>query len=239
MIVLLKRSFALIICVFIFLFAFCGCEKNGNKTTTSSAKTEETVSVSTTVAITKADPDKDWVYDAEGYDEIYHIPQFNIENEEIKELNKKIATDLYNEVKDGDRPSITYDFAVKDCLLSVCVRFMANSWEERYCAYNVSLSDGTQVTDARYMAAYLRLTDEEYRIAAATAVTNAYEDRYITFRDSNISAYKNYLYKNQSKEVTDTLTGYINPRGELSFCGEMYAFDGAKRFFTSSSVSKQ
>jgi len=217
------------------LTAFGGCAENGKDT--ESTLSLPPVTIPQSIAVTKLEADEEWVYEADGFEGTpNHIPQFNVKAEGIDELNDKILKKFEELSKKSSIRNIHYTFKEKGLLLSVYVEVMDSGWFKEGFTYNVSLGDGSVIDDARTMAAYCGITDEEYRIAAATAVTIEYKSLFASFSDSNGSQFKENLEKNQSKEMTDTYKGYINERGELSFCGQMYGLDGALRGFSSTSV---
>ena len=232
---MLKKT-ALMMALLCLLTVFAGC---GDKETSSdSSSSLPVISVPTSVALTKIHPGEEWIYDADGFDGVgQHVPFINVNSPEITALNDEIAK-TFKEVSGDDKiRNIYYTFMVKNCLLSVYVEVVDDGWFSKGYTYNVSLGDGTVIRDARTMAAYCGLNDEEYRIAAATAVTNEFSALFGSFRDSNGSDFNKNLEKNQSKKMTDTYKGYINERGELSFCGDMYSLDGELRGFSCTSAT--
>ncbi len=216
---------------------FGGCAGKDNADTDSTVSLAP-ITVPNSIAVTKLDVGEEWVYDSDEFGKSSHrVPQFNVKAQGIDELNEEIVKKFKEAAENANTRIINYTFMVKSCLLSVCVEVMDNGWLSKSYAYNVSLGDGSLVDDARTMAAYCGVSDEEYRIAAATAVTNEYGSLYASFSDSNPGSYKENLLKNQSEKMTKTYSGYINERGELSFCGEMYGLDGTLRGFSSTSVT--
>lgn len=231
------KKIAILLAIACSLTVFCGC---GSKETSSldSASSLPPISVPSSISVTKVDSDEEWAYDVKGFEDTPHrIPHINVDSPEVEKLNGEIEEYFREVTKDSNTQNISYTVMVKGCLLSVFVEVVDRGWFSKGYAYNISLGNGSIIEDARTMAAYCGLTDEEYRIAAATAVTNEYGSLFGSFSDSNTGAYNQYLKKNQSKEVTDTFVGYINNRGELSFCGEMYSMDGNMRSFASTSVT--
>lgn len=239
---MLKKLVSAILLIFTLAFLVCGCGKKGDTSSTNSAAVEsEVLEIPDSINVTKADYDKEWVYDAAGFeDTAYHVPYINVNSEAVDSINSKLQKKYKELLETNKYQTVHYTFMEKGCVLSVYISMSTkNGWATEHEAYNISLGDGTQITDSRYMAAYLGLSDEEYRIAAATAVTNEYGSLYGSFSDSNYGQYKKYLELNQSEEITKELTGYINERGELSFCGQMYAMDGSKRSFAMTSATSK
>ena len=235
----MKRKIALLMALICALSLFGGCADKG-KGDTESTVSLEPISVPKNISVTNANDSEEWVYEYDGFkDQPHHVPQFNVNADGVAEINKKIVEKCKGYIDSGKVRNISYTFMMKNCLLSVCIEFMDDGWFKEAFVYNLSLGDGTLVEDARTMAAYCGITDEEYRIAAATAVTIEYKSLFASFSDSNGTQYKENLLKNQSKKMTDKYEGYINERGELSFCGQMYSLDGSMRGFSCTSVQGQ
>lgn len=233
---MIKRiALMLVLCSVLTVFGGCA-GKNENKDTESVVSLAP-ITVPQSIAVTKVDADEEWVYEADGFKgKPFHIPQFNVKAKGIDELNKKLVDTFGEYSKKSAVRNIHYTSYVKDLVLSVYVEIVDNGWFKQGYVYNLSLGDGSLIRDARTMAAYCGLSDEEYRIAAATAVTIEYSSLFASFSDSNGTQFKENLEKNQSKEMTDTYKPYINERGELSFCGQMYGMDGTLRGFSSTSA---
>lgn len=230
------KKIALLMVLICAFSLFGGCSGKGSDGAESTVSLEP-ISIPKNVTVTKADSYEEWVYEYDGFEgEPYHIPQFNVNIEGISDINKKILDKCKEYIDSGKVRNISYTFMLKNCLLSVYIEVVDNSWFKEGFVYNLSLGDGSLVEDARTMAAYCGLTDEEYRIAAATAATIEYKTLFASFSDSDGTRFKENLLKNQSKKMTDTYKGYINEHGELSFCGEMYGIDGSMRGFACTSV---
>lgn len=237
-----RKIIALVLVTVFAAATFCGCKGNGKASSSvpnTASEIAEEIKVPTEIEVTKADGSQEWVYDAPGYKSAaYHVPHINIDSKDVEKLNAEIAEFCKNAEDKNEYKTVYYTFMEKGNLLSVAMS-LSNSygWEVKHLAYNISLYDGSAITDPRYMAAYLGLTDEEYRIAAATAVTNNFYSLFASFQDSNFAEFKSNLEKNQKEETTKTFTGFINERGELAFCGEMYGMKGDKQSFSCSSAA--
>lgn len=212
----------------------CAAKGKGNVDSTTSLAP---IKVPDSIAVSKLDPSGEWVYDSEEFEGTPHrVPQFNVDSQGIAEINEKIVKNCKELANSGNKRNISYTYIVKKFLISVYIEIIEDGWFYKSYAYNISLGDGSLVDDARTMAAYCGISDEDYRIAAATAVTNEYAPLYASFSDSHREAYYTNLEKNQSDKMTKTYKGYINKRSELCFCGQMYGLDGSLRYFSATSV---
>lgn len=231
-----KVSFVMALICAVAVFGGCAGKDKSNP---SSDVSLAPITVPQSIAVSKLDASEEWVYDSAEFEGTsHHIPQFNVNSQEISEINKEIVKNCKEIAENGNKRNISYSYIlVKNCLLSVHIEIIENGWFYKSYAYNVSLGDGSLIEDARTMAAYCGISDEEYRISAATAVTNEYVSLFEAIKHSNTSGYKENLLKNQSEERTKTYTGYINERKELCFCGEMYGIEGNLKNFAATSVT--
>ena len=176
-----------------------------------------------------------------GYE--YHIPQINIDSEEVNAINKEIWEQLYDEgmstvlecISLGTSvyiTSISYDCAVNDDILSLYTKICYHDGSNYHLVYNISVSTGS-VVSTQDLLSYAGFTEEAYLEAAKQSIGSYFLSYYAydpAEKAEFIKYHRVFLEKTLQDDSIKQARPFMNDKGELCLITKMYSSAGAEYY---------
>ncbi len=176
---------------------------------------------------------------------IYRIPHINIEGDTVKQINKKIYDSLstvidnaVSEIAEYGSPissyEISYRWAVNEDILSLVIvnrSLPDDGGGDEYMVYNISVSEGTIVSDESIISAS-GLSKEQFYEKAQQVLGSHYWSGVDTSNknfksDSYVGSFNEQLKKTISKDNIDRSYLYINDENQLCIVAFEYSMAGS------------
>ena len=173
----------------------------------------------------------------------YHIPKINIDDAAIAQLNQEIYAGLeyYHISSDiaaygfADH-SASYQWSVNGSILSLVTKTddtMA-AWTE-YSVYNISILDGTEITDEELVSS-VGLSMDDYYIKVEQALGSKYWEGWDRaneqFQNNSFCEMFNAQLENTiSQENLRKALPYLNSEGQLCIIAPIYSMAGADYYY--------
>lgn len=241
----MKNKILSLIIVFILiiaLFVLAGCGTDNINEASEPVTENEGLNEVTEQQITKIDEEKEIVYSV--FDKEYdyfdektqvEIPAFNINTEEIKELNSKIEEE-YQKIAEADEEfgatEVNYEYYVNDDIVSLVItKTYLEASQETYEVYNVNQKTGTVLEKEDILTAK-NITEDAYETKIAEQISAKFDETTAAFKE--MVGYEDVKEKNNSKEncSLENTEVYINKDGKLSYIANMYSLAGADKYQT-------
>ena len=214
----------------------CGAEE------TNEAGEQTSQNEVTEQQITKIDEEKEIVYSV--FDKEYdyfdektqvEIPAFNINTEEIKELNSKIEEE-YQEVAEANEEfgatEVTYEYYVNDDIVSLVIKKAhLESSIYNYAVYNVNQKTG-EILDKEGILTAKNITKSEYEEKIAKQISTKFDENTAALKE--MGGYEELKEKNNSKEncSLENTEVYLGNNGKLQYIANVYSIAGAEKYQT-------
>lgn len=235
-------SLSIVFILIIALFGLSGCGTDNTNEASEPVPENKTLNEVTEQQITKIDEEKEIVYSV--FDKEYdyfdektqvEIPAFNINTEEIKELNSKIEEE-YQEVAEANEEfgatEVTYEYYVNDDIVSLVItKTYLEASQITYEVYNVNQKTGTVLEKEDILTAK-NITVDDYEVEIAKQISAKFEENTAAFKE--MGGYEELKEKNNSKEncSLENTEVYINEEGKLSYIANVYSLAGADKYQT-------
>ena len=169
----------------------------------------------------------------------YHIPKINIDDAAIAQLNQEIYAGLeYDHIASDIAAygfadhSASYQWSVNGSILSLVTKTddtMA-AWTE-YSVYNISILDGTEITDEELVSS-VGLSMDDYYIKVEQALGSKYWEGWDRaneqFQNNSFCEMFNAQLENTiSQENLRKALPYLNSEGQLCIIAPIYSMAGA------------
>ena len=177
----------------------------------------------------------------EGFE--YHIPKINLDDSATVQLNQEIYDTLKYERLEADvseygyaEHSASYEWAVNGDVLSLVIEVEGTMWAwTDYYIYNVSILDGTRISDESVIAD-AGFTMDEYYTKTEQALGSSYWDGWNRtdemFQDNGFCEMFNAQLKNTiSRENVESALPYMNRSGQLCVIAPIYSLAGADYYY--------
>ena len=177
----------------------------------------------------------------EGFE--YHIPKINLDDSATVQLNQEIYDTLKYERLEADvseygyaEHSASYEWAVNGDMLSLVIEVEGTMWAwTDYYIYNVSILDGTRISDENVIAD-AGFTMDEYYTKTEQALGSSYWDGWNRtdemFQDNGFCEMFNAQLKNTiSRENVESALPYMNRGGQLCVIAPIYSLAGADYYY--------
>ncbi len=177
------------------------------------------------------------VYDAFYYDrdtghggiEVFRIPAFRLDGQEIDALNQEIFDELSQKLFQGDKlfgDECAYRFAQNGDVLSLVIKLVQYD-QPHYYVYNLSASEKRLLSDNEVLNA-CGISEEDYRDRARHALGSVFWDLYgEELNDPErrsqlpLEMMEQCLQNTISDEIIDTAQPYIDESGHLCAAGHV------------------
>ncbi len=233
-------SLSIVFILIIALFSLPGCGTDSTNMEGEPVTENETLNEVTEQQVTKIDEKKEIVYSV--FDKEYdyfdektqvEIPAFNINTEEIKELNSKIEEE-YQEIAEANEEfgstEVTYEYYVNDDIVSLVIKkSYLEASQETYEVYNVNQKTGTVLEKEDILTAK-NITKDAYEAKIAEQISAKFDETTAAFKE--MVGYEDIKEKNNSKEncSLENTEIYINEEGKLSYIANVYSLAGAEKY---------
>lgn len=233
-------SLSIVFILIIALFNLSGCGTDNTNEASEPVSENETLNEVTEQQVTKIDEEKEIVYSV--FDKEYdyfdektqvEIPAFNINTEEIKELNSKIEEE-YQEVAEANEEfgstEVTYEYYVNDDIVSLVIKkSYLEASQDTYEVYNVNQKTGTVLEKEDILTAK-NITVDAYEAKIAEQISAKFDETTAAFKE--MVGYEEIKEKNDSKEncSLENTEVYINEEGKLSYIANVYSLAGAEKY---------
>lgn len=227
----MKKTVALLLAV-IFAFSFSACKSDdtssGSAVSGSAVTAEETIPETDIkdINVAKLDEDEDWVINT-SENGVYAIPKFNVQSDYAEKLNKQLY-DKYSVMAEKDNDSgyrAAYcKYSKYGSVVSMIITAYTTHSTTEYEIHNISLTDGTEVTDEK-LVNYCKLTRSEYNKNLSDGMEYVFKTYYGSFSDSDSVKYEKYLNKTISADNLKNVRLYLSNSSTLSAVGTLYHFD--------------
>lgn len=205
------------------------------------AETESQMETETAAPADYTDLVKDaFTYVNESGFQEFHVPEIELEHEDVKQINAEIMADYYDlfiksEIQKDSALSIvtdwvSYTWSVHDDILSLCIH--AHSvWDlDDYSVYNVSASTGERIPDSKVLA-YAELNEAAYKDIARKGLEKAFVTRYPEeLKESSNPEIQSFYDECLAETLTDDNVAlskpYLNENGQLCCTGKLYSLAG-------------
>ena len=173
----------------------------------------------------------------------YHIPKINIDDAAIAQLNQEIYAGLeYDHIASDSAAygfadhSASYQCSVNGSILSLVTKTddtMA-AWTE-YSVYNISILDGTEITDEELVSS-VGLSMDDYYIKVEQALGSKYWEGWDRaneqFQNNSFCEMFNAQLENTiSQENLRKALPYLNSEGQLCIIAPIYSMAGADYYY--------
>ena len=173
----------------------------------------------------------------------YHIPKINIDDAAIAQLNQEIYAGLeYDHIASDIAAygfadhSASYQWSVNGSILSLVTKTddtMA-AWTE-YSVYNISILDGTEITDEELVSS-VGLSMDDYYIKVEQALGSKYWEGWDRaneqFQNNSFCEMFNAQLENTiSQENLRKALPYLNSEGQLCSIAPIYSMAGADYYY--------
>ena len=173
----------------------------------------------------------------------YHIPKINIDDAAIAQLNQEIYAGLeYDHIASDIAAygfadhSASYQWSVNGSILSLVTKTddtMA-AWTE-YSVYNISILDGTEITDEELVSS-VGLSMDDYYIKVEQALGSTYWEGWDRaneqFQNNSFCEMFNAQLENTiSQENLRKALPYLNSEGQLCIIAPIYSMAGADYYY--------
>lgn len=173
----------------------------------------------------------------------YHIPKINIDDAAIAQLNQEIYAGLeYDHIASDIAAygfadhSASYQWSVNGSILSLVTKTddtMA-PWTE-YSVYNISILDGTEITDEELVSS-VGLSMDDYYIKVEQALGSKYWEGWDRaneqFQNNSFCEMFNAQLENTiSQENLRKALPYLNSEGQLCIIAPIYSMAGADYYY--------
>ena len=173
----------------------------------------------------------------------YHIPKINIDDAAIAQLNQEIYAGLeYDHIASDIAAygfadhSASYQWSVNGSILSLVTKTddtMA-AWTE-YSVYNISILDGTEITDEELVSS-VGLSMDDYYIKVEQALGSKYWEGWDRaneqFQNNSFCEMFNAQLENTiSHENLRKALPYLNSEGQLCIIAPIYSMAGADYYY--------
>ena len=173
----------------------------------------------------------------------YHIPKINIDDAAIAQLNQEIYAGLeYDHIASDIAAygfadhSASYQWSVNGSILSLVTKTddtMA-AWTE-YSVYNMSILDGTEITDEELVSS-VGLSMDDYYIKVEQALGSKYWEGWDRaneqFQNNSFCEMFNAQLENTiSQENLRKALPYLNSEGQLCIIAPIYSMAGADYYY--------
>ena len=173
----------------------------------------------------------------------YHIPKINIDDAAIAQLNQEIYAGLeYDHIASDIAAygfadhSASYQWSVNGSILSLVTKTddtMA-AWTE-YSVYNISILDGTEITDEELVSS-VGLSMDDYYIKVEQALGSKYWEGWDRaneqFQNNSFCEMFNAQLENTiSQENLRKALPYLNSEGQLCIIAPIYSMAGADYYY--------
>lgn len=173
----------------------------------------------------------------------YHIPKINIDDAAIVQLNQEIYAGLeYDHIASDIAAygfadhSASYQWSVNGSILSLVTKTddtMA-AWTE-YSVYNISILDGTEITDEELVSS-VGLSMDDYYIKVEQALGSKYWEGWDRaneqFQNNSFCEMFNAQLENTiSQENLRKALPYLNSEGQLCIIAPIYSMAGADYYY--------
>ena len=173
----------------------------------------------------------------------YHIPKINIDDAAIAQLNQEIYAGLeYDHIASDIAAygfadhSASYQWSVNGSILSLVTKTddtMA-AWTE-YSVYNISILDGTEITDEELVSS-VGLSMDDYYIKVEQALGSKYwkgwDRANEQFQNNSFCEMFNAQLENTiSQENLRKALPYLNSEGQLCIIAPIYSMAGADYYY--------
>ena len=173
----------------------------------------------------------------------YHIPKINIDDAAIAQLNQEIYAGLeYDHIASDIAAygfadhSASYQWSVNGSILSLVTKTddtMA-AWTE-YSVYNISILDGTEITDEELVSS-VGLSMDDYYIKVEQALGSKYWEGWDRaneqFQNNSFCEMFNAQLENTiSQENLRKALPYMNSEGQLCIIAPIYSMAGADYYY--------
>ena len=173
----------------------------------------------------------------------YHIPKINIDDAAIAQLNQEIYAGLeYDHIASDIAAygfadhSASYQWSVNGSILSLVTKTddtMA-AWTE-YSVYNISILDGTEITDEELVSS-VGLSMDDYYIKVEQALGSKYWEGWDRANEqfqnnSFCEMFKAQLENTISQENLRKALPYLNSEGQLCIIAPIYSMAGADYYY--------
>lgn len=233
-------SLSIVFILIIALFSLSGCGTDDTNEANEPVIDNDTLNEVTEQQVTKIDEEKEIVYSV--FDKEYdyfdektqvEIPAFNINTEEIKELNSKIEEE-YQEVAEANEglgsTEVTYEYYVNDDIVSLVLKkSYLEASQDTYEVYNVNQKTGTVLEKEDVLTAK-NITVDDYEAKIAEQISAKFDETTVAFKE--MVGYEEIKEKNDSKEncSLENTEVYINEEGKLSYIANVYSLAGAEKY---------
>ena len=173
----------------------------------------------------------------------YHIPKINIDDAAIAQLNQEIYAGLeYDHIASDIAAygfadhSASYQWSVNGSILSLVTKTdntMA-AWTE-YSVYNISILDGTEITDEELVSS-VGLSMDDYYIKVEQALGSKYWEGWDRaneqfLNNSFCEMFNAQLENTISEENVRKALPYLNTEGQLCIIVPIYSMAGADYYY--------
>lgn len=173
----------------------------------------------------------------------YHIPRVNIDDAVIAELNHDIYEALAYEQIASDiaangfaEHSASYQWAVNGNILSLVTEINGTMWAwTDYSVYNVSILDGTRITDEELIAS-AGISMDDYYVKVEQALGSKYWEGWDRANEqfqnnSFCEMFSAQLENTISPENVRKALPYLNTEGQLCIIAPIYSMAGADYYY--------
>jgi hypothetical protein len=237
---ILSLSIVCILIITLIGLAGCGAEE-ANEVGEQASQNEMTNEV-TEQPITKIDETKEIVYSVLDKDYEYFgkeiqvkIPAFNINTDEVKELNSKIEEEYQKVVESNDTfaaTELTYEYYVNNDIISLVIKKVyLESSTNNYAVYNVNQKTG-EVLDKEDILTAKNITKSEYEEKIAKQISAKFDENTAAFKE--MGGYEELKEKNNSEEncSLENTEVYLENNGKLQYIANVYSMAGADKYQT-------
>ena len=162
------------------------------------------------------------------------VPAFNINTEEIKNLNTEILNKYKTNEADMSITNTSYKYYENDNIISVIIdRTTTETSYDEYNVYNVDKSTGKQLTKEEVLATK-SITKEQYEATISTQMANIFSEMWDN--QNSLTTGGNFLEeqraKNNSKEncSMNKTEVYLGENGNLYYIASIYSLAGANSY---------
>ena len=233
----LKNGFVLIIFNICILLSLTGCADNSLNSEIQNGINNESTNQLQQSDISKLDDTKEIVYSV--FEEEYkygnqdvkiEIPTFNVNSDEIKELNDNIMQDYEDEIENNKSfvgSSITYEYYENGNIVSLVLE--NTMLEASRTKYEVDKKT-RKVLDKEAILEYKNISKEKYENNILKQMSKEFEESYKQFEGEDL--YEAQKQKNDSKEncsLKNTKV-FIGKNGNLHYIANIYSLAGADKY---------
>ena len=170
----------------------------------------------------------------------FHVPEIELEHEDVKQINAEIMADYYDghikeEIQKDSTLSVvtdwvSYTWSVHEDILSLCVHAHCVWNLDAYSVYNVSASTGKRIPDSKVLA-YAGLDEAAYMDMARKGLEKAFVTRYPEeLKESSNPEIRSFYDECLAETLTDDNVAlskpYLNENGQLCCTGKIYSLAG-------------